>query len=164
MMMLLGEGLILLSFAGAAMAPLFWGALFAMTLSADKRSRAAAEGSLGGNEASQVTRFARPAKVAALSSVALGLLYSATWIVPLAFRSDVPLSDVYAYFTFGLLGLSLIVAVVLPALLVAAAWDMHRRRRTAGRDLKIAYGVVGAMWAVQVGAFLVLAVSGVQML
>jgi hypothetical protein len=166
MMMLIAEGLTLLLIAGTLLGPFAWIVLGAATYAANTRSgdlaRTEAEGSTGAEP--PVTRFARPAKLAAFTTAGLACLNAAVTTISALTRLGGSLGAALGYASLGLYVVQFGLLVALVGLLTAVLWDVRVGRRMAGHDAGVAYGVIAALHALQIGALVVLAMSGVQML
>jgi hypothetical protein len=106
----------------------------------------------------RVTRFGRPAKLAVFALIAdsvLCLALGGGWYL---FFSRTQMPDPLAILMVALVGLGSLLTTAIGALLVAIVADMFIAHRVAGRDTKIACGIVGALCALQTAAYFGVAV------
>jgi len=104
-------------------------------------------------EAPKATRFGRPAKLMVFTLIGTSLLVttlSGGWWL---FFSRTQMPDALAVVMVALVGLCSLLTLVIGLMWVLIVADMVFAHRVAGRDTKIACGVVGVMCALQTAAY-----------
>ena len=166
MMMLIAEGLSFLLLAGALLGPIVWIVLGLMTYAANTHSRNLAHEGVAdvADAAPPVSRSARPAKMVAFANAGLLCVVVASIAVSSLVRLAEPWAEVLWYAILGMYVVQFALLAVLAVLLIAVFRDVSFGHRMAGRDVGVAYGVIAALHAVQIGALIALVMSGAQML
>jgi uncharacterized membrane protein len=165
-MELVAEGTVIFIGAGAVLGPVLLLVLGLMTYAANGHSRDIARKAAVGaaSTAPPVTRFGRPAKTVAFVIAGLLCLVALSTAVSYFARFDGSWSGPMGYAIMGMYVVQFVLVLTLVTLLIAMVWDVRVGHKRAGRDTGVAYGVVAALHALQLAAFVVLIVSGGQML
>jgi len=165
-MMLIAEGIELLLLAGALLGSVPWIVLGLLTYAANTHSGDLAHEAAVGVASTEppVTRFARPAKIVAFVIAGFLCMVAMSTAASYFTRLDEPWAGLLGYSIMGVYVVQFVLVLALAVLLVAVLWDVRVGHKRAGRDTGVAYGVIAALHVVQLGAFIVLVMSGAQMM